>query len=128
MWKLIAVAAGGACGACGALLRYAIFNIPPHIIPIQFPYRTLIVNIVGSFVIGVMWYLVDHSFMPAAWSPFIFTGLLGAFTTFSTYSLDNMLLLQRSEYQHAALNIAVSSMLGIVAVVLGFQATRLITS
>ena len=38
--------------ACGALLRHAIFNIPPHIIPIQFPYRTLIVNIVGSFVIG----------------------------------------------------------------------------
>ena len=122
MWRIIAVAAGG---ACGALLRYTIFNIPPHIIPIQFPYRTLIVNIVGSFVIGLMWYLVDHSIVPAAWSPFIFTGLLGAFTTFSTYSLDNMLLLQRGEYTHAAINIVISSVLGIAAVVFGFQTARL---
>ncbi|MCO5191511.1 MAG: fluoride efflux transporter CrcB [Anaerolineae bacterium] len=122
MWKIIAVAAGG---MCGALLRYAIFNIPPHIIPIQFPYRTLIVNIVGSFVIGFMWFLVDHGIVPAALSPFVFTGLLGAFTTFSTYSLDNMLLLQRGEYTQAAVNIAISSVLGIVAVVLGFQTARL---
>jgi CrcB protein len=123
MLKLLAIALGG---AFGALARYSIFNLPPHLIPTTFPYRTLIVNIVGSFVIGLMWFLVDDSIVPAEWSPFIFTGFLGAFTTFSTYSLDIMLLLQRGELWQAATHIAISSVFGVVAVVLGFYLGRLI--
>ena len=121
MWKILLVAGGG---ACGALARYLIFSTPPHLIPLSFPWRTLIVNIVGSFVIGLMWFLVDQSVIPDAWSPFIFTGFLGAFTTFSTYSLDIMLLLQRGQTVQAAAHILASTLFGVAAVLGGFLLAR----
>ncbi len=92
---VIAVGAGGALGAVG---RYTVMVAVGHWIGHGFPYSTLIVNIVGSFTLGAF---VELSAL--AWSPspemraFIVVGALGAFTTFSTFSLDVHVLWMRGE-------------------------------
>ena len=86
MSELLAVAAGG---VIGAVARYLVYVAVGHLLGTGFPYATLIVNIVGSFAMGVLVEL-----MALVWSTsiemrlFLTTGILGAFTTFSAFSLD----------------------------------------
>lgn len=73
-------------GAFGAVLRYAIG------LSVAFPFGTLIVNVLGSFLIGLLWFSqLDKS---SAIFPLLMVGLLGGFTTFSTFSLDAMRLVE----------------------------------
>ena len=93
---LLSVAAGGAVGALG---RYLVMSGVGHWLGSGFPYATLAVNIIGSFILGV---LVE--IMALSWSPnpevraFIVVGILGAFTTFSTFSLDTVALIERGAF------------------------------
>lgn len=93
---LLSVAAGGAVGALG---RYLVMSGVGHWLGSGFPYATLAVNIIGSFILGV---LVE--IMALSWSPnpevraFIVVGVLGAFTTFSTFSLDTVALIERGAF------------------------------
>ncbi len=116
------VAAGG---ALGAVARYLVFSGAAVLFGHGYPFGTLIVNIIGSFALGLF---VEISAL--VWSPspevrvFVVVGLLGAFTTFSTFSLDVVTLLQRGQTASALIYVASSVVLSITAFWLGLVATR----
>lgn len=98
--KLAMVAAGG---AIGAVLRLLAVSLAARAAP-GFPWGTLVVNVVGSFAMGLLavW-LMERA--PGAWgryAPFLMTGVLGGFTTFSAFSLDTLTLLERGRMAEAA--------------------------
>ncbi len=113
----------GLGGAAGSMLRYVFYLF---ITTKQFPYATFAVNIIGSFIIGLVLALSlkDQSFNNN-WKLFLATGICGGFTTFSAFSLENITLLQNEKYFTALIYIVASIVLGMVAAWLGF---KLITS
>lgn len=118
---LLAVAVGG---GLGAMLRYVLAGMIQH--PnVQFPLGIMVVNITGGLAMGL---IVELSALKIQMSPemraFLTTGILGGYTTFSTYSLDSVLLIERGEYGSAALYIVGSAVLSILAVFAGMWAVR----
>jgi len=124
MQMLIAVAAGGAVGAVG---RYLVMSQVGHWLGASFPYGTLAVNVAGSFLLGA---LVE--IMALVWSTsqemraFLVVGVLGAFTTFSAFSLDAVALFERGAVGAAALYIAASVFLAVAGLVAGLALFRLL--
>ena len=122
MKLILAIAAGGALGAVG---RHLLAHQISLFFGGGFPLGILVCNVLGSFLMGV---LVEG--MALAWSvslemrAFLAVGVLGAFTTFSTFSLDAVLLIQRGDLGKAGLYIAASVMLSILGLMLGLQAVR----
>ncbi len=120
------VAAGGAVGAVG---RYGVERLTGMWLGHGFPYSTLIVNIVGSFVLGIV---IETSAL--VWSPspelraMIVIGMLGAFTTFSAFSLDTVTMITRGETIPAALYVAASMFASIGALWAGMAVTRAVIS
>ena len=109
----------GLGGALGSMLRYA----TSLLISIKsFPFATLSINIVGSFIIGLVlaFSIKDESFANN-WKLFLATGICGGFTTFSAFTLENMQLLQSGKTGMAFLYIALSIVLGIAATFAGYQ-------
>ncbi|MFT6269078.1 MAG: CrcB protein [Alphaproteobacteria bacterium] len=97
-----------ACGAAiGACLRYFLTQESIKLLGKGFPFGTLAVNVIGSFAIGClyMWIEQEQREISDSLRLFLGVGLLGALTTFSTFSLDTLLLLQQSEYIKAVLNL-----------------------
>jgi CrcB protein len=123
--KLIAWIAAG--GAVGAVARYAVISVSGHLWGAAFPWGTLTVNVAGSFLLGA---LVEV--MALVWSPgeglraFLVVGLLGAFTTFSTFSLDVVTLYQRGEMAAAAGYILASLVLSVAALFAGLACARVV--
>ncbi|MDJ0935815.1 MAG: fluoride efflux transporter CrcB [Kiloniellales bacterium] len=119
---LLAVAAGGAVGAVG---RYLVVSAVGHIFGTGFPLGTIVVNVVGSFVLGA---LIEA--LALVWSPspelraMVVVGVLGAFTTFSTFSMDVVLLYERGALGQVALYIGASVILSIGAFFLGLSLLR----
>ena len=119
---LLAVAAGGAVGAVG---RYLVVSAVGHIFGTGFPLGTIVVNVVGSFFLGA---LIEA--LALVWSPspelraMVVVGVLGAFTTFSTFSMDVVLLYERGALGQAALYIGASVILSIGAFFLGLSLLR----
>lgn len=108
----LAVAAGGAIGAC---LRYALTELVTNLLGKAFPFGTLLVNILGSFVLGLLYVLISSGVLAALpWRPLVIVGLIGGFTTFSTFSLDTLLLLQQGEWFKAAANIVLNVLLCLI--------------
>lgn len=124
MKMLLAVAAGGALGAVG---RYLVMTQIGHWLGTGFPYGTLSVNVIGSFILGV---LIET--MALAWSPpaelraLLVIGALGAFTTFSTFSMDVALRYERGELALTALYIIASVALSIAAFFAGLALMRML--
>ncbi len=88
----LAIALGG---ALGAMARFGVSSWANEHFDHRYPLGTLLVNVVGSFVMGVFYVLIiERGVLPAEWRALIMTGFLGAFTTFSTYSLDALNLWQ----------------------------------
>ena len=122
MSELLAVAIGGVVGAVG---RYLVYVAVAHLLGTGFPYATLIVNVVGSFAMGV---LVET--MALVWSTstemrlFLTTGILGAFTTFSTFSLDFAVLYERRAFTLCALYTIASFVLSVGALFAGLHVMR----
>lgn len=121
--KLCMIALGG---ALGALARYGVSGVFQERMTrgAIFPWGTLAVNLIGCFVIGLLWQWFDSVTANPHIKILLLTGFLGAFTTFSTYSLENVNLLLDGELKLAALNIAVSTLGGLALVYAGFVATR----
>ena len=108
----LAVAAGGALGAVG---RYVVISRTGALLGTEFPFGTLVVNVVGSFLLGVVVVIATAGSMFA----FLGVGILGGFTTFSTFALDVAYLAGRRAVRAAALYIAVSVVFSIAAFAVG---------
>ena len=122
MKLLLAVAAGG---ALGALARYGVGVWSGRAFGHGFPWATLIVNISGSFVLGALiGYLGLKGHLSPEWRAFLVVGVLGAFTTFSTFSLDATVLAQRGAAGPAILYVAASVAGALFAFWAGLRASR----
>lgn len=109
----------GLGGALGSMLRYGSGLL---IGPKPFPLAILLINITGSFFIGVvMACSIKNELFAANWKLFLATGICGGFTTFSAFSLDNLLLLENGKYWLFAFNVVGNVLLGIAAVWMGFK-------
>ena len=120
----IAVAVGG---AFGAVARYAIstwiFDSTSH----KFPYATLSVNVLGSFVMGIFFVLIlEKGLLPPEWRGVLMIGFLGAFTTFSTFSLDALGLWQNGHLFLALVYALGTVVLCLAAITVAVRLTRLL--
>ena len=108
----------GMGGFLGAILRYWLSGRVQELSgSISYPYGTLVVNISGCFMLGVLTWLVEaRGFFTPELRSLLFVGLLGAFTTYSTFSLETLNLFTVGDTPRAFLNIASSVVLGLAAV------------
>ena len=115
----IAVALGG---ALGSVARHGVNRWVHQGWPsLRFPIATLIVNIVGCVVIGILAGLVATGRLPMrpAWREFVFVGILGGFTTFSTFGLDTIVLVRTGAAAQAVANVALHVVVGLASVYAG---------
>ncbi|EHQ9271113.1 fluoride efflux transporter CrcB [Vibrio parahaemolyticus] len=113
------IALGGAIGACS---RYLVSEFCVLLFGRGFPYGTLTVNVVGSFIMGLLIAAFESEILATEpWRQVIGLGFLGALTTFSTFSMDNVLLMQQGAFFKMGLNILLNVVLGISAAWIGFQ-------
>lgn len=101
------------CGAAGALARYALGAWLQEAANLRFPVGTLVINVLGSFLLGLLFAAADR--LAPEWRVAVGTGFLGAFTTFSTFSVDTVRLIGAGEPRLALLNAAGSLALGLLA-------------
>ncbi|EGQ7849966.1 fluoride efflux transporter CrcB [Vibrio parahaemolyticus] len=113
------IALGGAIGACS---RYLVSEFCVLLFGRGFPYGTLTVNVVGSFIMGLLIAAFENEILATEpWRQVIALGFLGALTTFSTFSMDNVLLMQQGAFFKMGLNILLNVVLSISAAWIGFQ-------
>lgn len=123
MVKIILLATGG---AIGTLLRYSLSGYTYRFFDSMFPWGTLFVNLTGSFAIGTLWGFFEIENLSPNVRNFIFIGLLGGFTTFSTFALENFNLFRDGEIKLLMLNILASNVIGIMLVFGGYSLTKYI--
>ncbi len=118
MLKILIIGIGG---AIGAILRYLVGGYVQHLTKsIGFPYGTFAVNFLGCFVIGLLFYLSDtHGVFSSPTRSLVFIGILGSFTTFSTFGNETINLFNTSQHLLASANIAAHLILCLGAVWLG---------
>lgn len=116
----------GAGGFIGAVSRYGVLaGVSRLLSQPAFPWGVLAANVAGSLVIGVLAGLAEtRQLFSAEARLFLFIGVLGGFTTFSSISNDTFVLLRNAQYASAAGNIALSVVLGLAAVAAGYAAAR----
>lgn len=91
----------------------------------DFPYGTLSVNMIGSLLIGFLYiYLIERASLGAEWRALLIIGFLGAFTTFSTFSMETLNLIENSELVKAASNVLLSVVLCLFATWVGVLVGR----
>ena len=111
----------------GGFLRYSISDIVYKYSPSLFPYGTLLVNILGSFLLGfVLFYLDAVKLISAEMRIFLTVGLCGGLTTFSTFSFETVKLIQDSEYLLAGTNVLLNVFMTLLAVLLAAFISKLI--
>jgi len=116
----------GAGGALGAVLRYIVSGLDYRFSGGVFPVGTLIVNLSGSLLIGFLWGLFEPAAVSSNVRVFVFIGILGGYTTFSTFALENFSLMRDGETNIALLNILFSNAGGILFVYAGYSLARLV--
>ncbi|MDX2158240.1 MAG: fluoride efflux transporter CrcB [Hyphomicrobiaceae bacterium] len=123
--RLFLLAAAG--GAIGAGARYLVNVWSLILLGPSFPWATLIVNVTGSFLMGVVVAATEPLLGGSApWRTFLATGILGGFTTFSAFSLDAHTLIERRQFALAVLYAGGSVVLSLVALVAGLAAVKAI--
>ena len=110
-------------GAAGSVLRYSLYLITPRFFYLNFPVSTVIVNLLGSFFIGVCISLSDKSIITENIRIYIAIGLLGGFTTFSTFSMDLFNLLNKSLYVEMISYLVLSVFGGVFLFFAGYKIT-----
>lgn len=121
-YTLAQVALGGAIGASGRYLTgIAAVRLMGH----GFPWGTLVVNVLGSFLMGALVIVLAH-YNATRYAPLLMTGILGGFTTFSAFSLDAMALFERGEVGAAMAYVAASVVLAFAGIAFGMFAARLV--
>jgi len=104
--QVLTIAAGG---ALGALMRFWVSSGVYAMLGRGFPYGTLAVNVLGSFVMGFLYILfLERMSVSPEWRAALLIGFLGAFTTFSTFSIETLNLIEQADYAKAGLNMILS--------------------
>lgn len=113
-------------GGIGAALRHGVNLVTPRLLGNGFPYATLFENITGSLVMGMLagYFAFRSGGSTQLWRLFLTTGILGGYTTFSTYSLDSILLYERGEIGMATLYALASVALSIGGLAAGLTLMR----
>jgi CrcB protein len=120
--NVLAVAAGG---AVGAVMRFGVASSVTNWLGRGFPYGTLTVNVLGSLIMGLLYVLMlERLSVGPEWRAALQIGLLGAFTTFSSFSIETLVLIESGEVFRAVLNIVLSVSICLVAVWLGVTLGR----
>ena len=117
---LLAIGTGG---FLGAVSRFLLAAGVQKFTGSTFPYGTLTVNVVGSFVIGFLFFYFEQTIAPNQ-KAMLMTGFLGALTTFSTFSLETVLMLQNGFYLKAFGNVSVNALLCVSATMVGMMVFR----
>ncbi len=121
--KIIALLIGG---ALGTLFRYLLSGWTYKFFDEVFPWGTLMVNLVSAFTVGFLWELFERWVVSPNVRTFVFIGILGGFSTFSTYVLETINLAREGETALALSNIVISNVVGIALVYSGMIAARYI--
>lgn len=110
----------------GGVLRFLLGSMVYSYAGQRFPYGTILVNLSGSLVIGVMYYLISMRYLNLApyLSSLILVGILGGYTTFSTFSIDTIQLIKDDKILFAGLNILISVVGGIFLTWLGYHVAK----
>lgn len=117
----------GVGGMAGSIARFLASTYITKYFLSLFPFGTFIVNVTGCLLIGLLYGLSSrYQWFDSDWRLFLATGFCGGYTTFSSFSAENMQLIQQSMYGTFALYSIASFSLGLLAVFIGFQAIRLI--
>ncbi len=123
MYHILFIALGG---CLGAISRYFISKLISQSINNIFPWGTLIINLTGSFLIGFFFDFFDKFLISRNTRSFISIGFLGAYTTFSTYTLESINLFKEGEYKLFFINILLSNILGLGMVIAGIFTSKFI--
>jgi CrcB protein len=114
-------------GACGASLRFFVYQMMLTWLGKGFPYATLTVNFTGSLIMGILYGLIEQGIIEVSvYRTLIGIGFLGAFTTFSTFSLDTVLLINQGDFLKAISNIFLNVGLCIMSAALGMFMVSLV--
>ncbi len=123
MKYLIFIAIGG---ASGAVSRYLLANWVHQMWEGKLPLGTLMVNVLGSAAIGVVFVMVERQVLHADWRGVLMVGFLGAFTTFSTFSLETISLLESGHVMHAVGYMLASTLLCVISAGAAIYLTRML--
>ena len=123
MLKLIAVMLGGALGAA---TRYWVGAQSLRLVDSDFLWGTLVVNLIGAFLLGVLFVSAEKNLLHTNLQSFLMTGFMGALTTFSTFTLENMVLHESGKTSIAIVYLLVSIILGLLAVFAGAALARFV--
>lgn len=115
--EILAIGCGG---FIGAISRYFVSGWLQNIMKKPFPYGTMGVNILGSLILGILMGITLNANVSPYWKLSIGIGFLGAFTTFSTFSYETMMLMRAGAVFEVFMNIAASIILGLIAVFIGY--------
>ncbi len=112
-------------GAIGAMSRFGLSTLINHHVKTAFPLATLSVNLLGSILMGVCFVVITER-VPSliSYRPLIMVGFLGAFTTFSTFSLEIILLINQQAWLSALSYLLLSCLLGVLGLAMGMYLTR----
>ena len=113
-------------GAIGALVRYLLGRFIAERANSSFPFGTLLINITGAFLIGLLFEFADRKLLPSPLQLLLVTGFLGGYATFSTMSWEGVQLLRGGNSQQGLLYLGATLVLGLCAVILGFAVGRVI--
>ena len=116
----------GLGGALGAMARYGLSGWVQGLVDSTFPLGTLAVNVLGSFLLGFSLYLLESTAPTAEVRSLVTMGFLGAFTTFSTFSYEALVLLEGGEWFRGGLYIGGSLILGLAGVLMGLGMGNLV--
>jgi fluoride exporter len=115
----------GIGGFVGSIARYLVSILLAGYASTVFPFATLIVNLAGCFLIGLLFALSERgNILSPEWRIFLTTGFCGGFTTFSTFSYESLRLMNDGEYLYMALYVLISVIIGLAATYIGILIVR----
>lgn len=116
----------GAGGFIGSVMRYLLQVFVENRMLSTFPLGTMIANIAGSFLIGIVFALAEKQIMNSDWRLFMSVGICGGFTTFSAFAFNNFNMIKEHTWNQLLLNVSGNLILGVFAVYLGIILVKLV--
>lgn len=123
MVRVLYVAFGG---AIGTVLRFVLSGGVHVWVSSTYPWGTFVVNLTGTFAAGFLWRFFEQMLIPSSMRPFIFIGILGGFTTFSSYMLETLSLCRDGQYLAACGNMLLHNICGMIVLMAGFMLAQVV--